>query len=131
MAILGVGAPTLSLRQANRKAAMVRNRRMPKTITKPSHRPLNAALMLHATLRSPNTIANTPNTAPAATAAAPRAMLVTLVVISTLASSISSRTSTVIRSVTSVTAVAKLSLWLVSGAKALEDHGEQETAGEG
>jgi hypothetical protein len=35
------------------------------------------------------------------------------------------------RSVTSVTAVAKLSVWLVSGAKALEDQGEHEAAGEG
>src|SRR3954453_17738116 len=73
-------------------------------------------------------IAKTPAAAPTA---APLASLVTFSVTSVLASSISSRTRTCARSVTSCSAVAiSFGLPEDSAAKALEDQGGHETAGE-
>src|SRR6478672_10790118 len=76
-------------------------------------------------------MANTPAAAPIA---APLAILVTFSVISVLASSISSRTSSCARSATSCTA-AEIScgvpVGVGSAAKAFQDHGGHEAAGEG
>src|SRR4051794_20749496 len=72
------------------------------------------------------------NVPAAAPTTAPRAMRRNLSATSALASSISSRTRTCARSVTSCSA-AEISLGLPVGslvAKALEDEGEQQTAGE-
>src|SRR5450755_3274109 len=131
IAIFGIGAPTFSLRRANTNAPAVSSSRMTMTMAKPSHRSPVASLIAQAMVSSTKTRANTPNTAPTATAAAPRAMLDTFSVTSALASSISSRTRTESFSETSVTAVARLSPGSGrSAGKALEDHGEDESAGE-
>ncbi len=152
IAILGVGAPTLSFFQAKVKAPPVMTRRMTSTMRKPSHR-LPAPLTkipsnTQASVSRKKITAKTPNTAPAATAAAPRARLEAFWIISVLASSISSWTSRVRRSETSVSAAAKFSFaepflaapfladpflvdLAVLGGKSLHHLGEEEAADEG
>src|SRR5207248_401618 len=53
MAIAGVGAPTLSLRHANRNTTIVSASRTANTIRKPAHRLPVASLIAHATASNP------------------------------------------------------------------------------
>ncbi len=130
----GVGAPTRSLRQANRNANSASAASTPNTMRKPIHRlpapSTNTSLSAQAIASRAKITAKIPNTAPAPTATAPFPMLVTFWLTSALASSISSRTSTPIRSETSVIAWATFSERPLLAGKALEDQGEQETTAE-
>ena len=127
-----VGRPGACLRGEQERARRSASRSTIKTIRKPSQMLPSRELRPQASVSSRKIDREHPEHRAGRDAAAPRPSVVAFCVTSALASSISSRTSTVIRSETSVTAVAMFSGCLLSQrARRLEDHGEQESAGEG
>src|SRR3954470_1235406 len=130
------GVPALKKRAATKPAMAPRSRRIAATRKKPQKKfdLLPVGSSHHASHANPcriSTIAASTKTPATAPTTAPLTMRWSFSVISVFASSISSRTMTCARSVTSCSAaVICCGVPVGSAAKALEDQGEQESAGE-